>query len=88
MSDINEVFESVVLAQQATGIWHTPTHENGLMKLKSLDGDMELRVDATPTQANIFPVEYGVAENEWVYLNADDINEGIATMVKEIRQAS
>ena len=89
MTTTNEaaIIEAVTLGLLATGEWQKPSHENGLMKLKTVRGGIELRVDMTPNQSNIFALEYGLTENEWVFTTADDILGGVARMLKDVREA-
>ena len=82
----NAIMEAVATGLLATGEWRKPSHENGLMKLKSIKGGIELRVDMTPTQCNIFAVEYGLVENEWVFNTPQDIIDGVTRMLTEIRE--
>ena len=87
MSDNKQraIMDEVALGLLATGEWRKPSFENGLMKLKTIKGGHEFRIDLTPTLAMIFAVEYGVVEQEWVEVNAADILDCVARQLAEFR---
>ena len=81
------LMDAVAAGLLATGEWRKPISFNGLMKLKTVKGDVDLRVDMTPTQSNVFALEYGLAENEWVFNDTQEIIGAVTRMLNEVREA-
>ena len=88
--EYNKILDDVVMAQQATGRWYTPTHEYGLLKLKKLNeigGVYSMRVDVAGNRARIYPScnsllsTLPLVETD---LEVDAINKGINQLVSNI----
>ena len=83
--DLDKVAKDVSLGLLTTGNWIPAKSEHNYMKLRSIVDGIELRIDLTPREVRIYPINRHLAETAVVDAKADDILAAVAKVLRECR---